>query len=229
MINYHCKNGYDYGSPDYVDILPPSCSGLCLAAVINLCFMVLTYLQPQSPARAVVPRGRGGRSAAQPQQTLNNPNGFVWGPYGGRQHVPAEPQQQQPAAAAPAHPAEPQQQQPAAAPAPPAQPEAPVEPQEVSLYLPYQAPLELADSEKFQDKGCSVFELAFFGERTYDGCYVDAHALMYVPWRRVLTYKGTLRALFTSRKNAVADYYCSWATKILFTHSGSMLSCSGYF
>uniref|UniRef100_A0A383WP04 Uncharacterized protein n=1 Tax=Tetradesmus obliquus TaxID=3088 RepID=A0A383WP04_TETOB len=83
------QNGYDYGCPDYVDILPPSCSGLCLAAVINLCFVVLTYLQPQSPARAVVPRGRGGRSAAQPQQTLNNPNGFVWGPYGGLQHVPA--------------------------------------------------------------------------------------------------------------------------------------------
>jgi hypothetical protein len=83
------QNGYDYGSPDYVDILPPSCSGLCLAAVINLCFVVLAYLQPQSPARPVVPRGRGSRSssAAQPQQTLNNPNGFVWGLYGGLQHV----------------------------------------------------------------------------------------------------------------------------------------------
>jgi hypothetical protein len=40
------QHGYNYGSPDYVDILPPSCSGLCLAAVINLCFEVLAYLQP---------------------------------------------------------------------------------------------------------------------------------------------------------------------------------------
>jgi hypothetical protein len=88
------QNGYDHGSLDHVDILPPSCSGVCLAAVINLCFVVLAYLQPQSPARPVVPRGRGGSSsssssAAQPQQTLNNPSGFVWGPYGGLQHVPA--------------------------------------------------------------------------------------------------------------------------------------------
>jgi hypothetical protein len=86
------QHGYDYGSPDHVDILPPSCSGLCLEAVINLGFVVLAYLQPQSPARPVVPRGRGrggSSSAAQPQQTLNNPNGFVWGPYGGLQHVPA--------------------------------------------------------------------------------------------------------------------------------------------
>jgi hypothetical protein len=61
--------------------------------VINVCFVALAYLQPQTPARPVVPRGRGrggsSSAAAQPQQTLNNPNGFVWGPYGGLQHVPA--------------------------------------------------------------------------------------------------------------------------------------------
>jgi hypothetical protein len=37
-------------------------------------------------------------------------------------------------------------------------------------------------------------------------------------WRRVLTYEGTLRALFTAPNNAVAEYYCSWATRVLFTH-----------
>ena len=78
------QNGYDYGVPDYVDILPGSCSGICLAAIINLCFVVLTYLQPQSPARPVVQQKRG----QQPKQTINNPQGFVWGCYGGLQHVP---------------------------------------------------------------------------------------------------------------------------------------------
>jgi hypothetical protein len=43
QVSYHCKNGCDYGSPDPVDILRASCSGLCLAAIINIAFVVLTY------------------------------------------------------------------------------------------------------------------------------------------------------------------------------------------
>jgi hypothetical protein len=142
----------------------------------------------------------------------------------------------------------------------------------IPVYMPFKEPLQLTDAEKFRDKDGNVFELAFFGERTHDGCYVDASDVgqmlgtkefrktlldntsrfvpgqhfAYIPmepirgeeesaspligigwssnpdpsirWRRVLTYEGTLRALFTARKNAIADYYCSWATQKLFTH-----------
>jgi hypothetical protein len=49
QVSYHCKHGYDYSSPQPVDILPSSCSGLCLAAIINLAFVVLTYLSPTPP------------------------------------------------------------------------------------------------------------------------------------------------------------------------------------
>jgi hypothetical protein len=48
-VSYHCKHGYDYSSPNPVDILPASCSGLCLAAILNQAFVVLTYLSPTSP------------------------------------------------------------------------------------------------------------------------------------------------------------------------------------
>jgi hypothetical protein len=96
QVSYHCKHGYDYGSPDPVDILPSSCSGLCLAAIINLAFVVLTYLSPTSPDTPAIKQRKG---QTQSEQTLNNPCGYVL-PYGGLQFVPApsEEQQQQPAA-----------------------------------------------------------------------------------------------------------------------------------
>jgi hypothetical protein len=47
QVSYHCKHGYDYGSPDPLDILPSSCSGLCLAAISNLAFVMLSFLSPK--------------------------------------------------------------------------------------------------------------------------------------------------------------------------------------
>jgi hypothetical protein len=132
------------------------------------------------------------------------------------------------------------------------------------LYLPYQPTLELTAAEKFCDKDGNIYQLSFFGQRTCDGCYVDAKAIgdmlgivkfrstltnpsssyipgvhfAYIPrdnssfpqegcgwssnpdpsirWRRVLTYQGLLRVMFTSRKNAAATHYCNWATRMLF-------------
>jgi hypothetical protein len=92
QVSYHCKHGYDYGSPDPVDILPASCSGLCLAAIINMAFVVLTYLSPSSPDTPAIKQRKG---QAESEQTLNNPSGYVF-PYGGLQSVAAasdEPQQ----------------------------------------------------------------------------------------------------------------------------------------
>jgi len=40
---YHAKGYMDFSSPDHHDILPASCSGLCLASIITLCFTVLMY------------------------------------------------------------------------------------------------------------------------------------------------------------------------------------------
>jgi hypothetical protein len=91
-VSYHCKHGYDYGGPDPVDILPSSCSGLCLAAISNLAFVVLTYLSPTSPDTPAIKQRKG---QTQSELTLNNPCGYVY-PYGGLQYVPApsdEPQQ----------------------------------------------------------------------------------------------------------------------------------------
>jgi hypothetical protein len=69
QVSYHCKNGYDYGSPDPVDILPSSCSGLCLAAIINMAFVVLTYLSPSSPDTPAIQTAQGaGGARADPQQ-----------------------------------------------------------------------------------------------------------------------------------------------------------------
>jgi hypothetical protein len=59
QISYHCKHGYDYGSPNPVDILPSSCSGLCLGAILNLAFVVLTYLSPTSPDTPVIKQRKG--------------------------------------------------------------------------------------------------------------------------------------------------------------------------
>jgi hypothetical protein len=75
-----------------VDILPASCSGLCLAAITNMAFVVLTYLSPSLPDTLAIKQCKG---QAEPDQTLNDPSGYVF-PYGGLQLVAAasdEPQQ----------------------------------------------------------------------------------------------------------------------------------------
>ena len=41
------------------------------------------------------------------------------------------------------------------------------------MYLPYQPTFELADVEK----DGNIYDLPFFGQRTYDGCYVDAKSV----------------------------------------------------
>jgi hypothetical protein len=94
QVSYHCKHGYDYGSPDPVDILQSSCSGLCLASITNLAFVVLTYLSPSSPDTPAVKQRKGQTEA---EQTLHNPCGYVF-PYGGLQFIPAPSDEQQPAA-----------------------------------------------------------------------------------------------------------------------------------
>lgn len=81
QVNYHCKNGYGYGCPDPVDILPASCSGLCLGAIINLAFVVLTYLNTKPPDMPATKQRKG-----KVEQTLNNPCGYVF-LYGGLQFV----------------------------------------------------------------------------------------------------------------------------------------------
>ena len=63
-VYYHCKGYMDFGMPEYHDILPASCSGLCLASITALAFVVLTYLQPVSPAEPIVKQQRGAGSAS---------------------------------------------------------------------------------------------------------------------------------------------------------------------
>jgi hypothetical protein len=75
QVSYHCKHGYDYGTPDPVDILPASCSGLCLAAITTLAFVVLSFLTPSPPDAPIVKKGTD-------QLVLNNPCGYVFA-YGG--------------------------------------------------------------------------------------------------------------------------------------------------
>jgi hypothetical protein len=95
QVSYHCKHGYDYGSPDPLDILPSSCSGLCLAAISNLAFVVLSFLSPMSPDTPAIKQRKGQTEA---EQTLHNPCGYVF-TYGGLQYVPAPSEQpRQPAA-----------------------------------------------------------------------------------------------------------------------------------
>lgn len=72
--------------PPVGDILPASCSGLCLAAIINLAFVVLTYLSPSPPDTPIVQQQRKGQQ--DPQLTLNNPCGFMCA-FCGLQFLPA--------------------------------------------------------------------------------------------------------------------------------------------
>ena len=61
-VYYHCKGYMDFGTPEYHDILPAACSGLCLASITALAFAVLTYLQPVSPAEPIIKQQRGAGS-----------------------------------------------------------------------------------------------------------------------------------------------------------------------
>jgi hypothetical protein len=79
QVSYHCKHGYDYGSPDPVDILPSSCSGLCLAAITNLAFVVLSYLSPMPPDTPAIKQHKGQTEAEPstiPAATCSHMAGF---------------------------------------------------------------------------------------------------------------------------------------------------------
>ena len=45
------------------------------------------------------------------------------------------------------------------------------------VYLPYQPPLELTESEMFRDEDGNTHDIPFFGQRTPDGCFVDTKAV----------------------------------------------------
>jgi hypothetical protein len=75
---------YDYGTPDYMPILPSGMSGVCLAAIINLAMCVLTFLQPTSPAKPIAQHTKGEAL----RQTLNNARGYFF-PYGDLKHLAA--------------------------------------------------------------------------------------------------------------------------------------------
>jgi hypothetical protein len=114
-VYYHAKGYMDFGTPEYHDVLPAACSGLCLASTTAMAFAVLTYLQPVPPAEPIVQQQRSdrasgsiggkvssssssrrGRSAGESsssgdsstggQLTPNNYVGFIL-PYGGLQHI----------------------------------------------------------------------------------------------------------------------------------------------
>jgi hypothetical protein len=59
-------------------------SGICLAAIINLAMVVLTFLQPTSPAKPITQVKKG----QPPRQTLNNARGYFFS-YGDLKHLPA--------------------------------------------------------------------------------------------------------------------------------------------
>jgi thiamine transporter ThiT len=74
---------YDYGSPDMMPFWPRGMSGICLGAIINMAFMVLTFLQPNSPAKAIIQQKPhkaiyNPSSTTEPRLTLNNPRGFFY-------------------------------------------------------------------------------------------------------------------------------------------------------
>lgn len=68
---YHAKHLQAYGNFDPVDILPATCTGLCLAACLVMAFTVLQWLQPTPPDRPIIIEGSGG------QRSLNNACGWV--------------------------------------------------------------------------------------------------------------------------------------------------------
>jgi hypothetical protein len=74
-VYYHCKGYMDFGMPEYHDILPAACSGLCLASITCLAFVVLTYLQPVSPAEPIVKQQRGAGSASSSSGVASSSSG----------------------------------------------------------------------------------------------------------------------------------------------------------
>jgi hypothetical protein len=84
---------YDYGSPDYMPFWPRCMSGICLGAIVNLAFMVLSILQPTSPDRPIIQQKPNKAiynpsSTTEPRLTINNVQGFFY-PYGELKHLPA--------------------------------------------------------------------------------------------------------------------------------------------
>jgi hypothetical protein len=68
-------------------------SGICLGAIINLAFVVLSILQPTSPAKAIIQQKPhkaiyNPSSTTEPRLTINNVQGFFY-PYGELKHLPA--------------------------------------------------------------------------------------------------------------------------------------------
>jgi hypothetical protein len=68
-------------------------SGVCLGAIINLAFLVLSILQPTSPAKAIIQQKPhkaiyNPSSITEPRLTINNVQGFLF-PYGELKHLPA--------------------------------------------------------------------------------------------------------------------------------------------
>jgi hypothetical protein len=59
-------------------------SGICLAAIITLAMVVLTYMHPTSPAKPITQHKKGEPA----RQTLNNACGYFF-PYGDLKHLPA--------------------------------------------------------------------------------------------------------------------------------------------
>ena len=82
MQAYHAKFQQSYSANEPVDILPASCSGLCMAACLSLAFVVLQWLQATPPDKPIVVKGTVNR-------TRNNSCGWVI-PYGGLQHLTPE-------------------------------------------------------------------------------------------------------------------------------------------
>ena len=82
VSSYHAKHKQAYCLPDPVPFLPAACSGLCLGACLNLCYVILTWLQPVCPSNPIP--GPDGET-----MTTNNACGWCF-PFGGLQYLRPE-------------------------------------------------------------------------------------------------------------------------------------------
>jgi len=81
------KTAAGAAAAEHLDLLFESChAGICLGSIINFALVVLQYLQPSSPAKPITQVVKGQQ---EPQQTLNNVRGFVFGAYGQLKHLAA--------------------------------------------------------------------------------------------------------------------------------------------